>query len=220
MDTWFLTSLLIILALLNRNVCFPAEKGWSQYDPYEGSFFDMEESPGFHDGSSQGALAHPSIVSYPAVPFQSESMEKGVASSPGSYAASPNPIPVMSGDTSWYAAPGWGTVYESLTAYTTSRTSQPTPDIGLPPPPFISANEPDQYEANVDPGNWQWERETEELRYQLPVPTYPELGFQPGELHLYSSILEHGNEDRDTEQGFMPLPPYALTPQVSSTAST
>ncbi|XP_035847940.1 uncharacterized protein LOC116055975 isoform X1 [Sander lucioperca] len=225
MATWFPTSavffysLLLIIALLSRNVCcFPAKKGWSQYGPYEGSFSNMEARPDFHDGSSQSAPAQPSIVSYPAVSFPSESMEKGVDSSPGSYAASLSPIPVMSSDASWYAAPGWGIVQDSATTYTASRTSQPRSNIGLPPQPFFQASELDQYEAYLDHGNW----ESEELSYpQLPLSTYPELGFQPGELHLYSSILEHGNEEREPEeQGFMPLAPYAFMPQGLSTAST
>ncbi|XP_035847941.1 uncharacterized protein LOC116055975 isoform X3 [Sander lucioperca] len=212
MATWFPTSavffysLLLIIALLSRNVCcFPAKKGWSQYGPYEGSFSNMEARPDFHDGSSQSAPAQPSIVSYPAVSFPSESMEKG-------------PIPVMSSDASWYAAPGWGIVQDSATTYTASRTSQPRSNIGLPPQPFFQASELDQYEAYLDHGNW----ESEELSYpQLPLSTYPELGFQPGELHLYSSILEHGNEEREPEeQGFMPLAPYAFMPQGLSTAST
>ncbi|XP_028458681.1 uncharacterized protein LOC114571730 isoform X2 [Perca flavescens] len=208
MATWFPTSLLVIIALVSRNVCcFPAKKGWSQHGPYEGSFSNMEARPDFHDGSSQGAPAQHSIVSDPAVSFPSESMEKG-------------PIPVMSSDASWYAALGWGIVQDSATAYPASRTSQPTPDTGFPPPPFFQLHELDQYKAYLAHGNW--ERETAELSYpQLPLPTYPELGFQPGELHLYSSILEHGNEEREPEeQGFMPLPPYALMPQGLSTAST
>ncbi|TDH01435.1 hypothetical protein EPR50_G00180080 [Perca flavescens] len=88
MATWFPTSLLVIIALVSRNVCcFPAKKGWSQHGPYEGSFSNMEARPDFHDGSSQGAPAQHSIVSDPAVSFPSESMEKG-------------PIPVMSSDAS------------------------------------------------------------------------------------------------------------------------
>ncbi|XP_039639083.1 uncharacterized protein LOC120547628 [Perca fluviatilis] len=214
MATWFPTSLLLVIALVSRNgCCFPVKKGWSQHGPYEGSFSNMEARLDFHDGSSQGAPAQHSIVSDPAVSFPSESIEKGADSSPGRYAASLGPIPVMSSDSSWYAGPGRGTVHNSATAYTASRTSQPTPDIGLPappPPPFFQPSELDQYKAYLAHGNW--ERETEELSYpQLPLPTYPELGFQPADL--YSSILEHGNEERQLEeQGFMP--------QGLSTAST
>lgn len=205
MASWFPVSQLLLIALLSWNVhCFPAKKGWSQHDPYEGSFSNMEVRPGLHYSSSQGAPTHPSSVSYP-VSFR----EEGGYSSHGTYPTSSSPSPDMSSVTSWNAATGFGPMEESTTA---SGTSQPTPNIGLPLPPFFQAGELDQYEVNLEHGSS--ERESEELSFPPPPPPFPEFGFQAGEMSRYESIFEHGNEERETEdQGFMPLPPYAPGPQ-------
>ncbi|XP_029306196.1 WASH complex subunit 3-like [Cottoperca gobio] len=217
MATWFPTSALLLIALLSCNVfCFPAQKGWSQYDPYEGSFSNMEARPDFHYSSPQGAPTQHSSVSYPADSFPYESMD--VYLSPGTYPASSNPTPDMSAEASWNAAPGWDPVPEFKTAYTASRTPQPAPDIVLPPPPYFQAGKLYQYE-NMDHGNS--ERETEELSFPAPPPPpLPSSGFQAGELSKYESILDYGTEERETEeQGFIPLPPYASEPQGAEVSS-
>lgn len=160
MATWFFPSHLLLVALLSWNVhCYPATKGWSQSDPYEGSFSNMEAPSGVSYNSFQGAPAQPSSVSYPVS--------------------------------------------------TTSYTSQPGPDVGLPPPPpLYQAGELEHYEENLEHGDL--ERETEELSFPAPPPPpYPGPDFQAGELSRYESVYEHGNTERETEdQGFMPVPPY------------
>ncbi|XP_054455732.1 uncharacterized protein LOC129092013 [Anoplopoma fimbria] len=200
MATWVPASQLLLIALLSWNVLsFPAKKGWSQRDPYEVSWSNMESLPANSYRSSLGALAQPSVVSYPAV-------EDRVYYSPVAYPASSSLTPEKSSEASWNAPPPvWDPVEESTT---TSRKSPPTPDIGLPPPPFYQAGTLDHYEANFDNGN----RETEDLNFPAPPLPYP--GFQAGALSQFTSILENGNEERETEeQGFMPPPPYASAPQ-------
>ncbi|XP_049456573.1 uncharacterized protein LOC125903600 [Epinephelus fuscoguttatus] len=223
MATWFPVSQLLLVALLSWSVlCFPAKKGWSQHDPYEGGFSNMAAPPGLHYGSSQGAPAQPSSVSSPAASYPYAS-EAGVYPSAGGYPGSSGPAPGMSSVGSWNAAPAWSPVEES--GFTMSGTSQPTPDIGFPAPPFYQAGELDHYQSNMEHGNS--EVESEELSLPLPpppppLPPFPEPGYQAGELSHYESTFEHGNEERETEeQGFMPPPPFAPVPlDAEAVAST
>ncbi|XP_031694090.1 uncharacterized protein LOC116376757 [Anarrhichthys ocellatus] len=196
MATWVLPSQLLLIALCSWNVlCFPAKKGWSQHDPYEGSLPNMEV---------RAAPALFSRLSYPAV-------EDVVYSSPGAYPASSSLSLDMSSEASWSAPPVWDPVEESAAA---SRNSMPTPYIG--PPPFFQAGELNHYETNLEHGNT--DRETEELNFPAPPPQQPQPlpypGYQAGELSRYTSDLEHGNGEWETvEQGYMPPPPYASAPQ-------
>ncbi|XP_070833372.1 uncharacterized protein [Chaetodon trifascialis] len=184
----------------------------------------MAASPGLHYSSSQSAPAQPSGVNHPAVSFFYEPANEGVYSGPDAYPA--NPATGVSGVASWTPTLGWNPVEESTTGYTVSRTSEPLPDIGLPPPPpFFQAGGLETYHGNLEHGNS--EMETEETSFLLPPPPpvpHQGSGFQAGELMNYESIFEHGNEERETEeQGFMPLPPYAAAPQgaqLSAAAST
>ncbi|XP_059215415.1 uncharacterized protein LOC131993495 [Centropristis striata] len=202
MAPWFFASQLLLIAMLSWDVyCFPATKGLGQHDPNEGSFSYMEARPGFHS-AYQGAPAQPSGMSYPAVSFPYGSMEEGVYSSPGTYPASSSPTPGMSSTTSWGAAPGWDPAEDSVnSAY---RTSQPTVDMGLSPPPFFQAGELDHYKSHLEHGNSV--RETEELGFPEPPPL-PYSGFQAGELDHYEANLEHGNSEKETEEPGFPEPP-------------
>ncbi|XP_039995154.1 uncharacterized protein LOC120796406 [Xiphias gladius] len=215
MAGWFPASQLLLIALLSWNVhCFPAKKGWSQHNPYEGSFSNLETPPGLHYSSSQGAPVQSTNVN-PPVWFFHEPVEEGVYSSPKTYPARSSPPLDTSSETSWNVAPGWDPVEESTTAHSVSRTSQPRPGIEFPPPPpLFQAGELEHYEENFEHGNL--ERETEELNLLLlpPPPLPPYLGpdFKAGELSHYESIYEHGNEERETEeQGLKQLPPYELS---------
>ncbi|XP_040905361.1 uncharacterized protein LOC121189372 [Toxotes jaculatrix] len=212
MAVWFPASQLLLIALLCWNVhCFPAKKGWGQHNPYEGSFSSSEMLPVFRYSSSPGAPAHPTNVNHPAVSFLHEPVERGVYTSPETDPGSSSATTDTSSGASWIVAPSWGPVEESVTAHSVSRTSQPGPNIGLPPPPpLYQAGELEHYEERFEHGNM--ERETEDLNIvppPPPVPPYPGPDFQAGELSHYESIYEHGNEERETEEeGFRPLPPY------------
>lgn len=113
------------------------------------------------------------------------------------------------------AAPGWDPVEESTTALSVSRTSQPRPDIGPPPPlPMFQAGDLENYEGSFERGNSGME--TEELN--LLPPPYPRPDFQAGELRNYEFFFDHGNDERETEeQGFVPPPPpFELSAASSS----
>lgn len=151
----------------------------------------MEAPSGLSYTSFQGSSAQPSSVSYPV--------------SKTSYSPSPD----MSSVATWNSVPAWDPSEESTTTYTASRTSQPTPDLSLPPP-LYQAGELEHYEESSEFGNS--ERETEDLSFMAPPPSYPGPDFQAGELSHYESSYEHGNEEREMEeQGFMPVPPYEMS---------
>ncbi|XP_073338499.1 uncharacterized protein [Pagrus major] len=211
-------SQLLLFALLSWNVhCYPVKtvkNGWSQRDPNEGSYTSMEAFPGFYYGSSQSFPAQPSDVNDPAVSFLYEPEKEQVYSRPESYPT--NPTPGVSSVAPWNTAPVYSPVAASMTAYATSKTSQPMSDIGLPPPPSLyQAGELERYTGTLAQGSS--EMETEELNFVPPPPPpapYPGPAYQAGELSKYVSISEHGNEERETEeQGFLPPPPYAASPQ-------
>lgn len=189
--------------LIKFNLFSPPPPVWSQHGPNEGSLTNMEVSPGLYS-SSQGAPAQPSSVNHPAVSFLYIPARNRVYSSPGTYPA--NPSSGVSGVTTWTPGFGQDPAEESVTRYTMSRTSQPLPNIGLPPPPpLFQAGELETYNENLEHGSS--EMETEELSFMPPPPVpHQGPGFQAGELNEYSSVLEHGNEARETEeQGFMPF---------------
>ncbi|XP_071336397.1 uncharacterized protein [Trachinotus anak] len=212
-------SQLLLIALLSWNVhCFPAKKDWSQPN-YEGSRSNMEVPPGLHYSSSHGAPIQPSTMNHPAVSFLHNPERRYPSPVRSRLTARP------SSEASWNVAPGWDPVEESTTAHSVSRTSQPRPGIGLPPPPpLFQAGELAHYEDNLVHGTE--ERETEELNLvPPPPPPYPGPLFQAGELDHYESVLEHGNEERETEteepiyahgsraresESLMRLPPFEL----------
>lgn len=116
---------------------------------------------------------------------------------------SPNPDVSM-----WNSAPVWDPVEESTTTFATYRTSQPSPEIMLPPPPQYQTGALEHFQDNFEYGNS--ESETEQPSSPPALPPYLGPSFQAGELSQYESTFEHGNEDRETEeQGFRPFPPYA-----------
>ncbi|XP_056252133.1 uncharacterized protein LOC130181755 [Seriola aureovittata] len=199
MAVWFPTSQLLLIALLSWNVhCFPAKKGWSQPNLYEGSFSNQDIPAGLHYRSSQAAPIQPSYVNQPALSFRHEPVDEKMYSSPQTYPASSGPTTLSSSEASWNVAPAWDPVEESTTA---RGVSQPRPDIGLPPPPpFYQAGELERYEENFEHGNT--ERETEELNFVPPPPPYAAPD--------YKSISNHGTGEGKPGLGLMGLPPFEL----------
>ncbi|KAL6102038.1 uncharacterized protein ACO6RY_17163 [Pungitius sinensis] len=184
MATCVLPRQLLFGALCCWNVlCFPAQNGWSQHGPYEGSFTNKEVGP------------------YPSSRSRPPAVAYVVRSGPG---ATTSRLTVdMSSEASWRAPPIWDPLEGSATL---SGRSQPAPNVA--PPLFLQAGELDRdvaiseqtewpifpapppqrpsspgsptgesslYASDLEPGMGEWE--TEE---RMPLPPYasPPLGVE------------------------------------------
>ncbi|XP_029926382.1 leucine-rich repeat extensin-like protein 5 isoform X2 [Myripristis murdjan] len=184
----------------------------------------MEQSPSLYYGSSTTAVTQPTSnnqnVGFPqyAVSAAYEPAEEVYSAETyqtSYYPTFNNPAPHLSSVDS-----GWDPEEEPPTSQSVSRTSEPRPNMFLPPPPptKFQAGELAHMEQIYDHGNS--EHETEEQSYMPPPPPPPPFpgpsnpeGFQAGELTHFSSIYEHGDEERETEEHFLPMIPYKMAPQ-------
>ncbi|XP_035027805.2 histone-lysine N-methyltransferase 2D-like [Hippoglossus stenolepis] len=207
MAAWSSASLLLLISLFSCNVyCFPAKKGWRQYNPYGGSFSTVETRPGSYRSLSQGPPAQSANMNDPAVSYYYDPMKGGEYSS--YYPASTRPATDPPSQAPFLDAE------ESTTDLSVSRTSPPIMDINVLPPPPFQAGELKHYEENFEDGNYEGEED-----FNVPPPPLPESEYQAGELSHFESTYEHGNEEREAEeQGLGPPPLYELS--STSAAST
>ncbi len=144
-------------------------------------------------------------MNHPAVSFLYEPEDEVYS---GSETDPEIPSPAMSTVASWGPDLSWAPAEEESFSVL-YETSEPSPDLSLPPPPpLYQAGELANYENNFEHGDS--EMETEEFSFMPPLPPepYPGPAYQAGELSKYASVFEHGNEESETEeQGFVSMVP-------------